>query len=493
MFKETVTSTPFTSDQVNPMFQNITGLSFGRDLSMLATLRALMPTRMSGDDVIKVYYGALSLRVENLGRASNKVIAESVLNIDMMRAKGRLVIYSMNSDHESNIAVMDAISAGVEEAFPGFRWNKAVDVFYQKSFAVRCFVNPSSKTTLILVDSLNNRKLHYLQASIFAFMPWYLNTEKGLSEDEMALIYSLKEDSPEKYIQCLETMAEKCDFRGTRIRQLLDGFETRYERLAIDDVKRQINETDKQIRMRNDEIAEMIKRRNDLCIHQLGLERKIAEGAEESEIMNYFIASRHVVLENVNNNRLTFGVKTYLEYFDPDMAESAIRNRNSCIYCGHTGDKADKMERLMREVFLSDAPRIRVRSCAAYQIDINGSAHGISAFGFGSGYDGYIPNMHIQQHACMSTYESEVINFLLNHDYIGAIEQCVASAKSINFGDGTVLEEFMNAFWGEYYASGKCFELPDGSVVSMSKACEWLDSQEAGGNGETEGEATENE
>ena len=91
---------------------------------------------------------------------------------------------------------------------------------------------------------------------------------------------------------------------------------------------------------------------------------------------------------------------------------------------------------------------------------------------------------HIQNHACMGGYV-ETINILLaDRNYIGAIEQCVASCKSLNFTDTTVMGEFMKTMW---QSPIKCVELPDGRVVSAAEAIKWLDQQE-GANGQEETE-----
>lgn len=493
MFREIISSTPFVGSQEDSFFRKITGESYGADCTMVSTLRALVYPRMGNDDFISVSYRTISKSAEDIKEFNERGIVESILHYVGVGA-GKLIIYNLCRDHETNIVVMDALGKAVKKELPDFQRLDGIKAFYKKSFSVDCFVNPHKKTTLLFVDLLSYRKLHYLQASILAFMPWYLDKERGITDEEMELIKSLREATPDKYLQCLSNMVEKYDFRGARIRELLDGFEIRMEKMELEEVVSKINGTDDEIRHHNEAIGQLIKRRNDLCIRHLGLERKIEEGSGESEIMEYFLHNKHVVLENCADDDMRFGVKTYLDYFDPDIADSMIGNRQGSIYGYHHNDKvADKVERLMREVFLSDTPRIRIRICAAYRLVMNGCVHGLREFAFGSEYDGYIPNMHIQAHACMSSYECAVNEFLLKRDYIGAIEQCVASAKSLDFGDNVVLKEFMDKLWGEYYDDKKCFELPDGSVVSMKAAYEWLEQEDKPKKNEKKKGGAENE
>ncbi len=59
---------------------------------------------------------------------------------------------------------------------------------------------------------------------------------------------------------------------------------------------------------------------------------------------------------------------------------------------------------------------------------------------------------------------------------IGAVEQCIASAKSLNFHDSPVMGAFMRKF---YSRDTKPFiELPDGTLVTAYDAVKWIKEQE---------------
>ena len=63
--------------------------------------------------------------------------------------------------------------------------------------------------------------------------------------------------------------------------------------------------------------------------------------------------------------------------------------------------------------------------------------------------------------------------------YIGAVSQCVASCKSLNFGDSVVMGEFMESLYGTRTSlNNKCIELPNGSTVTPKEAIAWLKKQE---------------
>ena len=145
---------------------------------------------------------------------------------------------------------------------------------------------------------------------------------------------------------------------------------------------------------------------------------------------------------------------------------------------GHNAAASEKMQKLMQEIFVSENPRLRIRFCAAYRFDLNGSVSAQTGDFSDYTFDGYMPNTHIDRYHCMGNYSRTINELLRKRNYIGALEQCIASCKSLNFGDSAVMGEFMRTMWSNNTVS-RCIELPDGRVVKPNEAIRWLDEQEA--------------
>lgn len=90
-----------------------------------------------------------------------------------------------------------------------------------------------------------------------------------------------------------------------------------------------------------------------------------------------------------------------------------------------------------------------------------------------------MPNTHINEYSCMGNYQTTINKLLASHDYIGALEQCVASCKSLNWGDSTVMSAFVTTLWGGNRTNNRCIELPDGRVVKPIGAIKWLNAQDS--------------
>ncbi len=482
MFKTTVSSTPFTTDIANSYFGNITGSKYGNDNSFLATMRALLAPRMKENDKVWLGFSSSRYTASDVANASIDSVVRSIVNcsgVNLDNTTGTVLIHSFNADQESNLANMRAVEAKFETLYKGYKRIERIGAFYQQSFKVDCFINTEKKNAVVFVDSLNIKKLHYLQVSILAIMPWFFNPKDGATEDELALLYSLRETSSDNYMACLAKLAEKYDFRTVRIKQMLKGFESKFERMEMERVKNSILSYNNQITTLNQQIGDKLRAKNDLCIRLLGLEQKVNSVGEESEIMDYFLCNNRLYLESVSDCDMNFCVKDYLSYFDKEIAERAINNKRSFVYYRDVRNMPhEKMEKLMREIFVSENPRLRIRFCAAYNFSLNGNVNALTGHRFDADFAEYMPNPHIDRYACMGNYQRTINDLLKNNDYIAALEQSIASCKSLNWGDSTVMQEFMDTMYGTNSKNRRCIELPNGKVVNPEEAVAWLEEQE---------------
>ena len=480
MFKTVVSTTPLTTGAAEDFFTNITGEAHNGDISFVASLRALIASRMPADDRIRVSFRRSNYAAEYIADRPAVDAVYAIASDKTFDLNGEVFICNVYGREEDSSACLDCVRDHFVSAYGGFELLENITVFYRQSFRVVCFVNRERKITAIFVENLNLQKLHYLQRAIYAFLPWYFNKEAGISTEERAVIDALRERTPDQYLAALEKVAAKYDFESARLKKLLAGFELRFERLEQQRVRNAIQSVDDEQAELDHRFAELIASRNDLCLRLLGIEQRLAGGnAEDSEIMDYFLRNRKLYLERVTDTKMEFCVREYLTYFDEAAAKSYIRNKNSYFYAYCNGGVLSKqnMEKLLTAIFVDQT--IRIRFCAAYWFDLNGGVEAAGGHRFPDQFDTYRPNPHIDRYRCIGDYKRPINEALRRRDYIMALEQCIASAKSLNFHDSVVMEYFANklvADGGNYF---KALELPDGSVVSTKGAIEWIVAQEA--------------
>ena len=94
-------------------------------------------------------------------------------------------------------------------------------------------------------------------------------------------------------------------------------------------------------------------------------------------------------MEAINDTTFDFTCREYLDIFDEDMAEAAIKNE-WCDCYSYTKFTREETEALLRAIFVDRT--IRVRFCAAYRFRLNGEVKALGAHDFsGAEYATYMP------------------------------------------------------------------------------------------------------
>lgn len=484
MFRQTINSTALTSDIANSYFEHIRGEDFRGDVTFLSTLRALISPRMTEGESLYLSFGSSSYSQDTIKGTQPKRLIESICYNINLANNGLIHIHNMNSSSsDDNKACLDIIKSNFARVHNDWHRLPRVTDLFRTQFYTLCFINPEHKSVIVFVENLSTSKLHYLQCAILGLFPWYFKPEEGVSQEEMDLINTLRGREADAYSECIARISLRYDFRTARIKQQLAGFETRFEQREVERVRNTISRLDSDITRLNNDIGQKLNSRRDYEIRLLGLEAKIAEGGEESEIMDYFVRNKRLELSYVDTDVLSFIVKDYLTYFDEDTAKRIIDNQRSFVYIidGDTQNHlipAEKIKELMYEIFINQTLKIKI--CAAYQFNLAGNVSGLSHYTFGEECKGYLPNPHIQNYSCMGNYSTVINRSLVEHDYITAIEQTIASAKSINFNDSIVMATFMRCFYNvgnNTSENNKWIELPDGTSVTPTQAADWVWSQ----------------
>ena len=471
MFRERIDQTPFTSEEADYFFQNITAESeYAGDKSFLATARAVLADRIPDGESLTIRYSCANIRDPGDTSSINAMINT------WSNATGEIFIMGL-SNQDTLDQCLGAARAYAEGEKNTWEPVEQVEALFRKSFHVNCYINRAEHSAVLLVDRLSLRKWHSIQVVLFRCLPWFFPEGHPITEDEKNLFRSLSKDNPTEYLNILRHESAKYDFEKTRIQRLLTGFETTYERRRIETCKAEIERKRRQVEDYNNTISSLITEIRDLNINLLGSIAAVEQRSGESELMEYFLADRNLNIESSVNGKLRFIVKGYITDFNADEAEACINNRNSFVSQERSSARisVDDMKRLMTAVFVDNTIRIRV--CAAYSFDVGDmiSVSTQSNKNYPAEYSTYLPNPHIQSYSCMGSHKRIINDLLVAGDYVGAVAQCEVSAASLNWGDWAVMGSFMDRM---YLDNSQYFELPDGRCVNQVEAVNWLNEQE---------------
>lgn len=490
MLKTAIRRTPFNTDVANDFFKNITGDKYMQDDVLVSVARAILPQRMEDGDSVQFHYQSKYI---NAGRhfegTAEECEASITSEINLSDTNLVTIYYFTGVRREDSAPYMDAIKEHFVHKHRGWEENMTVRHGLSQYFPIYAFVNRSKRNVVIFMGESDIPRQRWATLAVFSCMPWYF-ADKGipLTDEERELLNCLtaKSESTEvaerKFRDTMERMAAKYDFEKIRVGQLLDGFETRYERREIENAQAAIRRNDEKIADLNSMLRDELSNRRENTIRLSGLKMRVEELGETSAIKDLFLTNPRLYLEHVGDHDMVFSVKTDLEYFDSEQLETYIGNRRSWVYQEGRIASAD-MVKLLRALFIDNTLRLQV--CGCYKLDMGGRAYAQGDHEFPDSFSDYMPNTHVNAFTCLGGHNIYINERLQNGDYVGAIMQCIASCQSLNFGDSAVMERFMEYLHDDTYSG---IRLPDGRVVKPSEAVKWLNEQ---GTQEVRGEQQE--
>ena len=474
MFRKVIESTAFTTLHANNVFQNIRGVPVNGDISFLSTLRALLANRI-GDDQFTFNYWDMDLRSSRISGCTSERLAEYVYDRTVMHAAGLRLVTLGSQDEEVNSRFFEAVKNSFGNSYNDKDWVviNAVTDFFKKTCDVVCVANQKHKESVLVLNSTDMRLVHYVQVAILTALPWYFNPQEGdrVSDLELKLLISLRERNPDNYLDCLREIAGQMNFEGEFIRKSLYDIEGVCERNRIKELESEISSYMNRISDLRDKIGDIMRLVHEKNTEYTALDMKMRSGESAHELYDYFMCNRTLKLDAVNmGTQIVYHVNDYITYYDETIAQTFIDNYNSVVYKYVKDREREAVKRLITAIFIDET--IRVRTCAAYRFDINGGYHAIASYDFGEDSRTRIPNPHIYYHSCTGNYETPMYECMMARDYIGYIEQTIASAQSLNFGDGIVINEFFHDLFDG--VGGKCIELPDGTLMDINDALKYI-------------------
>lgn len=474
-FADRIRQTEFTNSEVNSLFR-VMGPPIFSDFTMLATLRAVVNHRLGEDDSLEMRYVEIGCSYEDM----NEI--ESEAGVDFTQSH-RLYIFNV-----SESKVPEKYKKLFEES--GWERIEKMTAFFEKALDVQCFKNDALKSTVLFTARMSVVTMHFVQMAIPAFLPWYFGTERRLNDEERALLHSCGERNSKKYLECLHALAEEYDFYSARLMQL-DGFETLSLKQEYKNLTDEVRSAMDRVEYLTRELGEAIENKDRTERKAWGVLAAIDKAGEQSEFKDYFLKNRKrfkLVHMDTDGRTLEFECMGYADNFDDDFAKKIIANKHSELYT-RRGSRprvsSKRMARLFEAIFVTR--EVRLKLCGVYIAQI---ARKICETRSNYEYDesciGYMPNPHLNHHHCLGGYGKIFAQFLQQANYIGFMEQAMASCESINLNEPPTFGPFMEDM---YQTEIKCIEFPDGRCMAPYEAANELFTGEDDGEEEVPNES----
>lgn len=469
MFSKCIVASPLANTAANSMFPNIGAQHYMGDESLSSTLRVLLHERASAGHA-GAWVSTSSFSERLMGRVRNNDFFANTVDPDCMSAGSLQIHYPTGSG--SNL-VFERFDSDFCKTFSGFRRLPDLEAFASKYMNARFYINEEGRKSIVLVESLSIRKYHFLQVLIPRLFPWYFE-DKPVTEDEKKFLSTLTERNALSYEQALTEYAEKFDIRNKTIEIMLGNFETANRESQLRGLRDELLDNQSRIDRNLLNYKNLIEARNDMNLRIAGLEALIRSGVQNTDLVEYFRCNKNLILIGTNDRGFSFVVKTYLDSFDPEMYETMAQNEHSHLYHGYDyPSKFEKQEdrKLLLDAIFSEEPLLKVKVCAYYRLDTQGYVDSCEAYSYPTECSGWIPNPHLQYYNCLGDHRRYIQESISSGDMVRAVEQCVASAKSINIGESPTVTRFLADF---LRSTNKIIELPDGTSVTPDEAFDWL-------------------
>lgn len=484
MFSRAITELkPWTE---NGMFDNISCQGFrdgygDADHSITAVARALFSRRLREDESFEIKISNIPHDEipENVEDAIDSIIRIATNGVGANDAENIIVVSQLRNMNAENIdKMLQAISADFLPKHPAWKKQEKASNFLSKEMKAAIFFNEDNKAALIVTEKLSMPKWHLLGSMIPACVPAIFK-DNDLDKEEKDVLKSLALHGSTTFIAAMTKLEERYDIRERKILALVGGFERR-ER------EHQVNVVDNEITQLINQMEDLMRRYNECCerkdeanVRRAGLKYLAENSGESDELVKFFQANKCLDVTDVRGSRISFIVRTHYDNFNPDEYEHFRENNGffeEMLPSAGVFHDQNNARKLLDALFLDG--KLKLRMCALYHLDIRGEVSTTRGYDFPPNCESYIPNYHLNTHGCFGDYAAVITRYLRNADTIGAINACIASAKSVNIAESGAT---FNPMMREVLRSQKaCFELPDGTFLTPAKALEWLNEQEGG-------------
>ena len=489
MFARLSVIPPYYDERSEAIFGNIGGSSFDNDNTMVATLRSLLYPRLKKDEVFNFdYTGA---RPSSL----NGFTSSNIFNYYGVPHPNQIFFIGIDGSTDDIKALFDKLDDNavkeMQATFPDFEEKKDISAYYQAKFdiAARFYIVPSINSCIAFFDQneMTARVFHTLVALIPRFIPT-LFKENPITEQEAEVFRCLGKTKPdgnklytaEDYLAAIKVLSESIDFRTLMINKMLNGFEKRMKQAQLDSANADLQACEDKLDSYTRKYSELLHQREDIVIKIEGLSalmRKIDDG---SDIVNYFKEYKNIDLVKVENSKIHFIVRTYLDQFDAE-AYNTYKHDNyfyeHMLINNRTFKDVENRKLLLDNIFSED-PLLRIKVCAYFAIDTYGSVNSCRGYIFPSECNDYIPNPHLHRHNCIGNNQALIQEQLRNGDTIGAIACCQASAMNVNVVE---LQATFRPFCENLLSSDrKIITNKDGVDMTPVEALAWLKSRNQG-------------
>lgn len=310
-----------------------------------------------------------------------------------------------------------------------------VSTFLSRISDTSIYINEELKKSLIFVKTPTDNWIYALSSALFRVMPWLF--PKELDEEDELLFRSISSRDFDKVKEVFDNFVEKYDFEDI-IRQKIKGWENNSIARQIEDLRSSYNNIMNEIRDYNVRLEERYTNLDRINNSLKGL--NLIPTEEATQVYDYFKKNPSLKIISVSTNNIEFSINETIEYYDEEEFKRIFSNRYSVL---GTGNLSDRLRKIFWALFAENKGKVKVDS--VFRLTNLSGLTPLRGRRAGNTIN-TMPHPHLFYHACLGGNESYIRKYLQSGDWDMALTQAISATKNINFGDTTVLREFVNDF-----------------------------------------------
>lgn len=357
----------------------------------------------------------------------------------------------------------------------GFKQNELVSLFVSKQKDVGwAFIDENNNRSIIYSEKNDSSFGRMLACIVQKLFPATF-AGKPLDNDELNLVKSISRNDENMFADSSQKLYDRLDLREIFIRSALSDIDVKFEKRSLERMKSEYTRIKSNIENLLRQIDDLYDKDHFNTLQIAALEEKIRRNdGNEGEFLKFFLRCKDLILEDADEELISFYVKGYLDSFDEDSFERCLNNEYSYFY-GNYGERKNIKSKNDMKLFLDSVfgenPKFKIRTWAHFVLDVAGTLRPDKRETNLAELKTYLPHPHLCGFHCMGGNARIIDRMMGERNYLGAVEQAIGSTHNINFDDSTVGANFIEKICS---SNERFIEFEDGSVHTVKEAMEVL-------------------
>lgn len=308
--------------------------------------------------------------------------------------------------------------------------------FFSSCAKAWCYNDTENISAILFLQEANVRKMHLLFSMLSAYFKPLCPVMTGYEKTDFCPSMTKRASQP--FEECMAHLAHEYGIDQEYMAFMIRNYTRNNVRVVIDQAERTLAERRDTLQRNIEEYTNLYRAFKQASDNVELLKSRPVE--EDTELVDFFKAHKNIRLFDVSGDMLKFYVLGTLEWFDLEFYHRAARNDNA-IYRINAPRAFSELEdrKLLMDAIFSDDPIFKIRMCSSYGLSITGDVDVWANYNYPADIlKQYIPNPHIQYHRCLGDHRDPIRRALRDNNMPLAIEQCIASAQSVNIAERSV-------------------------------------------------------